>query len=168
MKRLIDINPFKKFNSSSDDPKLLGGKKLWFRLIENSFGSLGGWLAVIIGIIILWQLSVWAGFLPSATFPLVDKDKWQAVFLTNGQVYFGHLEEENRAYIILKDAYYLRVAQQLQPPEQGSPQINLVKLGDEIHGPEDVMHIPKSQISFWENLREDSQVVRIIKQLKGE
>ena len=98
----------------------------------------------------------------------MDKDKWQVVFLNNGQVYFGHLKNLRRDYVSLENIYYLRAAQSLQPSQQNSQQINLVKLGDEIHGPEDTLYISKNQISFWENLRKDSQVVRIIKQLRNE
>lgn len=98
-------------------------------------------------------------------FPTPDEGKWQAVFLTNGQVYFGHLVVVSREYITLNDVFYI---QQGTQPQTGSvlptsqPNINLVKLGGELHGPEDKMYVPKDRILFWENLRTDSQVVQTI------
>jgi hypothetical protein len=40
--------------------------------------------------------------------------------------------------------------------------ISLVKLGCELHGPEDEMLINRSQIVFWENLKEDGQVTQAV------
>ena len=99
----------------------------------------------------------------SRDFPKVDKNKWQAVFLNNNQVYFGHMKNEGGGYIALTDIFYLRAAQPLQQGSQSEPQLSLVKLGSELHGPEDVMHIPKNVILFWENLKDDSQVVQAIR-----
>ena len=123
----------------------------------------------IIGIILIvlilvfgWKLLQAYGWLPSFDFPRVGSD-WQAVFLTNNQVYFGHLKGLDREYVLLKDIYYLRVAEPLQGAAGQQPTLNLVKLGAELHGPQDAMYIPKDQIRFWENLKDDSQVVQAIK-----
>src|SRR3989344_1128727 len=104
---------------------------------------------------------------------------WQAVFLANGQVYFGHLKERTSKYPLLTDIYYLQVNQQnLQSGDQNTntntntnadaaqPQISLIKLGDELHGPKDEMYIAKDQILFWEDLKDDSKVVQAIKDYK--
>ena len=95
---------------------------------------------------------------------------WQAVFLTNNQVYFGHFYY--RPFIsttTLKDIYYLQITQPLQPQGdiQPQPEFKIIKLGSEIHGPKDKMVIPKSQILFWENLRDDSLVVKAILENKN-
>ena len=110
-----------------------------------------------------WKILGLYGVVPSYDFPMVKVSQWQAVFLTNNQVYFGHLKNYNKGYAVLKDIYYLRVTDPLQqgsPPQQ--PGINLVKLGGELHGPTDVMYIPKDKIMFWENLKDDSQVAQAI------
>ena len=94
-----------------------------------------------------------------------DRGTYQAVFLTNDQVYFGHLSYwPLRSTATLSDIYYLRAANPLQPQEQNQDQLNmeLVKFGKEAHGPEDKMVIPKNQILFWEDLRDDSRVVQTI------
>jgi hypothetical protein len=90
---------------------------------------------------------------------------YQAVFLTNGQVYFGKISNTAKDYVTLKDIYYLQVG-----PQQGSgaatttsaQSISLVKLGNELHGPVDEMHISRPQILFYEDLKSDGQVVKAI------
>lgn len=97
----------------------------------------------------------------------VKKDQYQAVFLDNGQVYFGNLDNINSPYVTLTDIYYLQVQQDaIQEGENSAaadPQISLAKLGNELHGPEDVMYISRDKILFWENMKDDSDVVEAIK-----
>ncbi len=117
---------------------------------------------VIVGLILAAVvMKVWW-----ANFPWVSSSKWQAVFLSNGQVYFGHIKPLwNREYVSLTNIYYLQVLQPLQQGQTGAaPNINLVKLGGELHGPEDVMYIPRDKILFWENMKADARVVRAIEQ----
>jgi hypothetical protein len=45
------------------------------------------------------------------------------------------------------------------PNDFGSRQFQLIKLGNELHGPTDKMYINRSQVLFYEQLRKDSQVV---------
>ena len=90
---------------------------------------------------------------------------YQAVFLTNGQVYFGHLSVSGR-WLKLTSIYYLNVPQSTQTTDQQLKQTQqkpeLIKLGNELHGPEDVMYIEKDKVLFWENMKDDSQVVKAI------
>lgn len=94
-----------------------------------------------------------------------SKAKYQSVFLTNGQVYFGKISNMDNNFVTLTDIYYLQVG-----PQQGSgtstttaqQEIHLVKLGQELHGPTDEMHISRQQILFYEDLKDDGQVVTAI------
>ncbi len=120
-------------------------------------------LILALFVLIIWQLLRMLGIGPSPNFPSVNVSEWQAVFLTNNQVYFGHLQDYNEGYTTLKDIFYLRVAEPLQQgATPGGPTLNLAKLGSELHGPQDLMYIPKDKIMFWENLRKDSNVVQAI------
>lgn len=93
----------------------------------------------------------------------VDTTKYQSIFLNNGQVYFGHINELNRDYLSLSDIYYLRVNQQVQPDQQASQNdVSLVKLGCELHGPQDNMVVNRDQVTFWENLKDDGQVAKAV------
>jgi hypothetical protein len=69
----------------------------------------------------------------------------------------------------LTDIYYLQVGPQQgsatapnQPSTTPQQQISLVKLGNELHGPVDEMHISRAQILFYEDLKTDGQVVTAI------
>ena len=97
----------------------------------------------------------------------VKKNKFQAVFLNGGQVYFGKIGNYNSRYLTLTDIYYLRVNQQVQPGQTtASNDVSLAKLGNELHGPEDSMVINRSEVQFWENLKDDGQVVKAIVEYK--
>lgn len=128
-----------------------------------SIAKISSVLGLIIALFFILSLF---GYGLSFDFPRVSNSKWQAVFFSNGQVYFGHLENYNWKYVRLKDIYYLRVAEPLQQGQKETPSLNLVKLGSELHGPEDAMFIPKDKIIFWENLKDSSRVVEAISSAK--
>ena len=95
-------------------------------------------------------------------------EAWQAVFLSNGQVYFGQVTKQNRVEVVLKEIYYLQVTRPLQQTAEGEQQANpqgelsLVKLGNELHGPTDYMYINSDHVLFIEDLKDDSNVVQAI------
>ncbi|MFH1183304.1 MAG: hypothetical protein V1690_03510 [Candidatus Moraniibacteriota bacterium] len=104
----------------------------------------------------------------------IDQGKYQAVFLTNGQVYFGKINASSTTYLELVDIYYLQVKPVLQQGDEGNQNANnnsqqqktelsLVKLGNELHGPLDRMMINKDQVVFVEDLKDDSKVTDAIR-----
>lgn len=101
--------------------------------------------------------------------PADNASDYSAVFLANGQVYFGKLATPTSQYVTLTDVFYLRIQQQLQPPEdkeeEGQPkrETQLIKLGEELHGPVDEIRINRDQILFIEKMKSDSRVVQGIK-----
>ena len=108
-------------------------------------------LIVIVAAVVLWQADL-------LNVGAVSGEEYQAVFLTNNQVYFGKLVNRNSQYPVLKDIYYLQVTQTLQPRDENQqpiPNLNLVKLGAEVHGPQDEMVINRDHIMFYEDLKED-------------
>ncbi|HEY5667806.1 MAG TPA: hypothetical protein VIR03_01440 [Candidatus Saccharimonadales bacterium] len=99
---------------------------------------------------------------------LVDKTKKQAVFLTNGQVYFGQVKGINSQYVDLQDIYYLNSSSTDSKGSSTPTSFSLVKLGCELHGPLDEMVINRQQVSFWENLSASGKVAKAIDQWKAE
>ena len=121
-------------------------------------------LAVAALAVAAWQL--W----PSATG--IDGSKYRAVFFTNGQVYFGKLTRQGDNFH-LTDVYYLQTQNSSSGDDTKDPQntssdqnVQLIKLGDEVHGPEDKMIINKDQVLFYENLKSDGKVAQTIAQAK--
>jgi hypothetical protein len=130
-------------------------KRLWVVLL----------LAVVVVLLLLayylWQNGSLAWRLPGL---LGGSPSYQAIFLSNGQVYFGKASSINSQYITLRDVYYLQVSQNLQPPSgQQTQSLSLAKLGmTELHKPKDEMKINRDHVIFIEDLDEDSQVVQAI------
>lgn len=94
---------------------------------------------------------------------------YQAIFLTNGQVYFGKVTRKSPGETTLRDIYYLQVQQPIQPPPEGQPpqpQIQLVKLGSELHKPRDEMTINNDHILFVEDIEEEGQVIQAIRRFQ--
>ena len=138
------------------------------------------WLLVAVLIIVLAIAAGWFVLGPKISGSFQGtKTAYQAVFLTNGQVYFGRLALNNN-WVELTDIYYLQVTQNLQQTNsdasktptstsaaQNQSNIQLVKLGSELHGPTDKMHIDRDKILFWEDMKDDSKVVQAIQQYKS-
>ncbi len=96
-----------------------------------------------------------------------DTRLYQAVFLTNGQVYFGKLANTTDSFVTLTDVYYLQTnAADQKQALQGDGNIALVKLGGELHGPTDAIQIHRDAILMVEDLREDSKLVQTMQKDK--
>lgn len=100
----------------------------------------------------------------------VDSSKYQAVFLTNGQVYFGKLTDNGGNYVKLTDIFYLQSKDQSVQPKTTAAadqsNLTLIKLGKELHAPADEMNISRQQVLFWENINEDGKVKQAINEYK--
>lgn len=123
--------------------------------------------SILLAVVLVSSIVLLATGQKGATAAQIKTNQYQAIFLNSadGQVYFGKLSVLNRDYYKLTDIYYVRV-QQVQPDKNQTAQsnISLAKLGNEIHGPEDVMFVNKDSVMFWENLKEDGQVVKAIRE----
>lgn len=120
--------------------------------------------ATILVVAVVWYLAL--GGSSKAEQSYVDNSKYQAVFLNGGQVYFGKIGELNNRFLSMSNIYYLRVNQQVQPNQStnaANNDVSLVKLGCELHGPQDSMVINREQVIFWENLKDDGQVAQAVK-----
>lgn len=124
----------------------------------------GAVLLLLLGILGAWR--IYAADVSN----VIMKDRYQAVFLANGQVYFGKLGQINDKYFRLTDIYYLDSNSNTQAsgvagtaPQSGTGgQPKLLKMGKEIHGPENEMIISDKQVLFFENLTPDGTVGKAI------
>lgn len=141
------------------------------------FGNLASMFMLIVGSILVLAILfglVFGQVTENQEKDLIQGDKYQAVFLNSqdGQVYFGKLTVYNQEIYKLSDIYYVRVENPIQP--EGANQaaakqqanISLAKLGNELHGPQDTMFISRSEVLYWENLKDDGQVVTAINEFK--
>lgn len=128
-------------------------------------------LAAVVVVIVLVAIGLLFGAWlahRSSTAAAIDKSNYQAVFLTNGQVYFGKLSILNNDYFKMQDIYYLQAKadQGANNPQQTSAKdeanVQLIQLGSEIHGPQDEMVIDRTKVLFFENLKPDGKVSKSI------
>ncbi len=96
----------------------------------------------------------------------IMKDRQQAVFLTNGQFYFGKLTITPTEYV-LKQPYFIQNPAKTEGEDATAQlqqaQFSLQRVKRVVYGPEDEMRINKDQVLFWQNLSSDSKVVSAIK-----
>jgi hypothetical protein len=96
------------------------------------------------------------------TMPAFGRAEYQAVFLANGQTYFGRYYDRIGAYAKIEDIYYLQQTQGADPDLP--PDTKLVRRGNELHGPSSRMLVPKSAILFVEDLTDASPIAQFMKQ----
>lgn len=123
--------------------------------------------SILVGVfaVIALVLSLWVILKPATL--NIDSNRYQAVFLSNGQVYFGKITVLNDEYYRLNDIFYLQTKDTSENPQKttdktDSSDVELIKLGSEIHGPDDEMIISKDQVLFFENIKTDGTVTKSI------
>ncbi len=119
-------------------------------------------LALLVALLIAagcwWKMAYGSG---------IDNKTYQAVFLTNGQVFFGKLKNAHGQYLYLDHAYYTQ-KQELpadatdEQKQATASNVSLVKVGSEVYGPNNNMSIRSEQVLFWQNLKTDSKVTKAI------
>lgn len=141
---------------TSSKRKMIGGPR-WFRVA----------IVALVACIAVLAIAIAFSFYVngSGEGQYVSTSQYQAVFLNNGQVYFGKIKTLNDHYFDVTNIFYLST-QASQPTTSDKTtsgnKFSLVKLGCELHGPEDQMIINSGQVTFWENLRNNGQVVQAI------
>ena len=97
---------------------------------------------------------------PPATADQIDRGAYQVVFMSTGQAFYGKLTIADAETFLMADVYYLVTNETGQPGR-------LVKRGAEVFGPREPMVILARQVLFFENLRDDSELMNGIRALKA-
>ena len=108
-------------------------------------------LAVVV-FVAVFAFVEWWDFAP----PSFGGARYQAVFLSNGQTYFGHYVDRIGPYAKIENAFYIQQTPAANENEAATSKI--VRRGSELHEPEPFVLLPKSAILFVEDLRTDSSV----------
>lgn len=134
------------------------------------------WLkSAIIPVVLLLALAV-AGWLTWSSLrsdgaAMVENDRYQAVFLAGGQIYFGKLDFVSADYMRLTEVFYVQSGANQPAGDEAEAaegsDLQLIKLGEEVHAPEDEMFINRDQVLFFENLKQDGQVVELIENYRS-
>src|SRR5207247_879630 len=83
--------------------------------------------------------------------PNVGSARYQAVFLSNGQTYFGRFIDRIGPYVKIEKAYYIQTNQTDDPSTP--PESRLIKRGNELHQPLPYVLIPRTAILYFDDAR---------------
>ena len=103
--------------------------------------------------------ALFASAMDPRALPFTGHEQISAVFLLDGQAYFGHLEDVPwSGTITLRDVYYFEDARKVTTDLP----LALVKRGNELHQPVDVMRIRRDKVLVIERVTLDSAVGQAI------
>jgi len=122
------------------------------------------WRMMLIGVVILTALTLAGCEKQTTGGNLTFTTEYQAVFMENGQVFFGKLQNAGSPYPLLKSVFYIR--QQVNPETKELRQV-LLRRANELHKP-DQMYINAGHIAIIEPVAADSQVARLIKEAEAQ
>lgn len=122
------------------------------------------WLVFLLIVVVV--LTVASYFFPRLWQQYQRHQYYQAVFLTNDQVYYGKLRSWSHDQVVLTNVYYAQAAAETSTKTEGQPQYLLVKLSSHATGPQDKLYINRDHILYVEDLRPDSQIVQLIQNAK--
>ena len=107
----------------------------------------------VMGAIVLGALL--GGALDPQGLPFVGTERLSAVFLLDGQAYFGHLEDTPfSGTIVLRDVYYINDASKVTTDLP----VGLLKRGSELHQPVDTMYIRRDRVLAIERVTAGSPI----------
>lgn len=130
---------------------------------ENSKMRLPKKFFVSLVVLLLALVAVWWLFGRSAGLPsFIDTSKYQSVLLANNNAFYGKVKEMTADHVVLEDVFYIQQPTDAQD-ETAASKFELIKLGNEMHGPYDKMLINRSQVVYVENLKDDGKVAQTIK-----
>ena len=89
-------------------------------------------------------------------------DAFWAVYLDSGQVFYGKKDKPDKNYVTMTNVFYYQPG--VRSAKSGN--IRIIKVGTEIHQPQDYVYINKQHIERQEQLSSDSKVVKAIEQYK--
>ena len=128
----------------------------------------GASLINIILISVITLLVAASAFFYTSTMRRDAFDKsFQVVVLDTGEVFVGKVIKERSSRLELVNIYYLPItAEDLFSQEFNAihESISVIKIGNELHGPEDSMVISQEHIVYIQNLKENSKIVTAIEE----
>lgn len=126
--------------------------------------SIAGPVALFIAVCLAALAAWFAAERFASPFASVRKDAYQAVFLSNGQVFFGHVAEAGRSKVLLRDVHYIQG--RINPETKQQSNI-LVRRGREWHAPSEMVVNPR-HILWMEPVGQGSEVDKLIAALRAE
>lgn len=139
-----------------------GGVTAWF---SNATSATLGVIAVVVIVVIVF-LAMWIG--GTGPFGQSVSSSWSAVFLTDSEVFFGHVKSINNDQVDLVNVYYLQRSQATQTSGSQAASTQIAILGlvqNQIQCPTDEVVINRQSVLNIQTLQSSSFVVSKLSQL---
>jgi len=122
-------------------------------------------LLIIVGVAVVVSFGARTlGMRPFNEQRTIDHNTYQAVHLTNGQVYFGTIKRITPDSIFLNNVYYVDD----ESADLSLKKATLIKHQTQPYGPNGSMIINRNQVLFWENLEDTGLVTTTIMNNSGQ
>lgn len=141
------------------------------KTIASRFSGLGGalrrvhaktlLLGIALGVLCGWgilTLVVMSG-------QTINTSGFQMVYLSNGQAIFGKLQNTSGSYLVIKEPYTLQATEGTSDENNAT---SILKMTDQVYGPEDSISVRSDNVISWQNLRSDSKVTQAIEKRKNQ
>ena len=130
------------------------------------------WLAsfLLIIIILLSSLFIYNWQSPRT----VPEQKFKAIYLENGEVYYAKIAREDALSVYLDEVYYIQMQEQLVPLDEEGLETEtisvpiLLKRGSELHQPVGWMQVNRSKVIAIEEIGGDSEILKEINRQKNQ
>lgn len=116
---------------------------------------------VLLGVLLGW--GVWTLVVLSGQ--TINAAGYQMVYLSNGQVIFGKLQNTSGAYLVVREPYTLQTATTTTEKDNAT---SILKMTDQVYGPDDSIAVRSDNVISWQNLRSDSKVTQAIEKRKNQ
>jgi hypothetical protein len=119
----------------------------------------------VVGLVVVALVASWFGMQAylHRNEQKIDHNRYQAVFLEDGKIFFGKLENLDGPYITLNNAYQARSTEADKDNTTNSSYVRLARLADDTaYSPDGSISIQSSKILYWQNLKTDSKVSQLI------
>lgn len=134
--------------------------KLKYLLLSTSIAA-----AVGLGGLFYLKLVTWSDVakfwskIPIASSASSAPKGYIAIYLTNGKVYFGKIEQLDSEEPVMSDVFFLNATKVADALEA---EFQLVRLADQFQAPVDRLTLTRDHVLYWEELSDDSKVVQAI------
>ncbi len=130
-------------------------RKVWYKNISKLV------VTPIVAVIAVGFIAAWLWLIPHGQ--RIDGNSYQVVYISTGQAYFGKLQNTGGDYLVIQDPYVIQDVKQADSKKKATTETTLVKVEDQVYGPDNSMALRADSVLFWQNLRTDSKVTQAIK-----
>ncbi len=118
-------------------------------------------LAAVASLLVFGSIAMF--LMQSFTNP-IDKSGYQLVKLTNGEMFFGKLQNITGDYLRLENAYFIpATTEKTTTSDKNTNEVEIIPRSSTVAKSKTPMYLHTDQVAYWENLATDSKVADTLK-----